>query len=157
MYLVANVAQSTIFQVHYPFSVTQTGLTNLAFLVGQVAGMPMSGWFSDWVSMRATKKNKMIREPEMRLVALIPTILTTVVGLLVLGCTAGAEVHWMGPVMGLVILGAGATSTCVVSVTYAIDCHKVLSGEVVSNLRHALLRCHCADIGCLIARCSWRQ
>ncbi|KAJ9645431.1 hypothetical protein H2204_001010 [Knufia peltigerae] len=131
MFLVANVAQSSIFQVNYGFSVTQTGLTNFAFLFGQLAGLPMSGWFSDWISMRATKRNNMIREPEMRLVALVPTIATAAVGLLLLGCTAEAKTHWMGPIMGLVVLGAGVTATCVISVTYAIDCHKVLSGEVM--------------------------
>jgi hypothetical protein len=57
--------------------------TNFALLVGSVIGTATASPLSDWVAMRATKKNGGIREPEMRLPAMVPFFLLTVLGMLV--------------------------------------------------------------------------
>lgn len=82
--------------------------------------------------MRSTPKNNSMREPEMRLPAILPGILITVIGLVALGCTAQAHAHWIGPLIALALLGAGTTATYVISMTHAIDSYKHMSGEVVS-------------------------
>lgn len=43
---------------------------NFAILIGAFIGLGTAGPLSDWVSARATKKNRGIREPEMRLQAM---------------------------------------------------------------------------------------
>lgn len=47
------------------------GFTNLAFLAGIIIGLATRRPLSDWISIRATKKNGGIREPEMRLPTMI--------------------------------------------------------------------------------------
>jgi MFS family permease len=70
-----------------PFNFTpgQVGYTNFALFAGCIVGLLVAGPWSDWICGRATKKNKGIREPEMRLVALYPFIVLNMVGLVVSG------------------------------------------------------------------------
>jgi MFS family permease len=67
----------------YNFTPAQIGYTNFALFAGCVVGLLVAGPWSDWICGIATKKNKGIREPEMRLVALYPFIALNLVGLVV--------------------------------------------------------------------------
>ena len=79
-----NLTQSQVFAAPpYLFSPADVGFANFALLVGAILGLLAAGPFSDWVAMRATKKNGGIREPEMRLPALIPFIIAAVIGMTV--------------------------------------------------------------------------
>jgi MFS family permease len=51
------------------------GFQNFAILVGALIGLFTAGPLSDYVSARSTRRNKGIREPEMRLPAMIPYII----------------------------------------------------------------------------------
>jgi MFS family permease len=120
-FLVSQVAQAQIFVANYGFSTLQASLTNLAFFIGQVISIPLSGWVSDTVSMRATRKNSGVREPEMRLPALIPTVILTAMGLVLIGVSIQHKLHWIVPVVGFGVLGVGFVATC----TIAVNCKKV--------------------------------
>jgi hypothetical protein len=79
-----NLTQSQVFAAPpYNFSPANVGFANFALLVGAILGLLIAGPFSDWVAMRATVKNGGIREPEMRLPALIPFIIAAAVGMTV--------------------------------------------------------------------------
>jgi hypothetical protein len=72
-FLTINLTQSQALAAPpYNFNSQTIGFTNFAILVGAGIGLATAGPFSDWVSDRATRKNGGIREPEMRLVAMIP-------------------------------------------------------------------------------------
>ena len=53
---------------------------NFAILVGAIIGLLTNGRLSDWIAARATRKNRGIREPEMRLPTLIPYVLIMLLG-----------------------------------------------------------------------------
>ena len=76
----------------YNFTILQVGYSNFACFVGAMFGLFTAGPFSDWVSMRATRRNGGIREPEMRLPALIPYLVLMVVGEVV--ASVGADNLW---------------------------------------------------------------
>lgn len=79
-----NLTQSQVFAAPpYNFSPGNVGLVNLALVGGGIIGLLTAGPLSDWVSMRATKKNGGIREPEMRLPA---------ISMYVVGCLIGSVV-----------------------------------------------------------------
>lgn len=72
-YLTTNLTQSEVFAAPpYGFSSQKIGLFNLAPMIGALIGLATNGYYSDWLSMRATVKNRYIREPEMRLPAMLP-------------------------------------------------------------------------------------
>lgn len=70
-FLTVNLTQSQAFAAPpYNFSSQTIGFFNFAILGGAMLGLFTAGPLSDWVSARATKKNRGIREPEMRLPAM---------------------------------------------------------------------------------------
>lgn len=70
-FLTINLTQSQAFAAPpYNFSSQTIGFFNFAILGGAMLGLFTAGPLSDWVSARATKKNRGIREPEMRLPAM---------------------------------------------------------------------------------------
>ena len=73
--LTVNFTQAQFFSAPpYNFSTEEVGYTNFAILAGCVIGLLTNGKLSDWIAQRATKKNRGIREPEMRLPAMLPYV-----------------------------------------------------------------------------------
>ena len=70
----------------------QVGYTNFACFVGTLVGLATAGPLSDWVADRSTRRNGGIREPEMRLPALVPFIILAVIGQVI--SAVGAQNQW---------------------------------------------------------------
>jgi hypothetical protein len=80
-FLTINLTQSQNFAAPpYNFSSQSVGFMNFALLIGAFIGLATNGPLSDWIAARATKKNRGIREPEMRLPALIPYVCIMLLG-----------------------------------------------------------------------------
>ena len=80
-FLTLNLTQSQNFaEPPYLYSSEVIGFMNFAILVGMLIGLFTAGPLSDWVSMWFTKRNKGIREPEMRLPTMIPYVLIMMLG-----------------------------------------------------------------------------
>lgn len=131
--LVMNQTESANFAAPpYNFNPGQVGYVNFAFAVGGAIGLLTAGPLSDWVAARATRKNHGIREPEMRLPALIPFALIQFLGVIV--CGVGYQQKW--PWEAIVVIGYGCIGVQVISlptiaVAYAIDSYKPVSGEIL--------------------------
>lgn len=81
VFLTLNLTQSQAFAAPpYNFSSETIGFFNIAILIGAIIGLLTNGPLSDWISMRATIKNGGIREPEMRLPAVIPYLIVSIIG-----------------------------------------------------------------------------
>lgn len=128
-----NLTESTVLgAAPYNFNPAAVGYANFAFAVGGIVGLFTAGPFSDWVAMKATSRNGGIREAEMRLPALIPYCITTVVGIVIGGL--GYERLWDWPI--ILVIGYGFSGLCVttvptIAVAYAVDCYKPISGEIM--------------------------
>ena len=80
-FLTLNLTQSEVFAAPpYHFSPVAVGFTNFAVLVGGLIGLVTAGPLSDWISMALTRRNKGVREPEMRLPTMIPYVLIMILG-----------------------------------------------------------------------------
>ena len=64
----------------YNFDPQTIGFTNFASMVGTLIGLLIAGSTSDIISGYLTKRNHGIREPEMRLIAIIPFVLIMILG-----------------------------------------------------------------------------
>lgn len=92
-FLTLNLTQSQAFaEPPYNFNSQTIGFFNFAILIGSFIGLATNGLLSDWISMRATRKNKGIREPEMRLPAMIIYVIIMIVGNFVVAF--GYEYKW---------------------------------------------------------------
>ncbi|KAF1966864.1 MFS general substrate transporter [Bimuria novae-zelandiae CBS 107.79] len=128
-----NITESVIFAAPpYLFTPQNVGYTNFAFVIGALLGLASAGPFSDWIAARATRKNAGIREPEMRLPALWPFMLLTMLSAILGG--VGYQQHWgWGHIVvwGYSFAGFSVTSVPTIAITYAIDCYKPISGEIM--------------------------
>lgn len=80
-FLTINLTQAQNFAAPpYLYNSQDIGFMNFAILIGALLGLATAGPLSDWVSARATRKNKGIREPEMRLPAMIPYVCIMILG-----------------------------------------------------------------------------
>jgi len=61
-------------------------------LIGAIIGLVTAGPLSDWASMKLTTQNRGIREPEMRLIAMIPYVFIMIIGNVI--TAVGYEKSW---------------------------------------------------------------
>ena len=94
-YLMVNYVQSQgLAAPPYLFSTQAVGFTNFASLVGALLGLFTAGPASDYISAVLTKRNKGIREPEMRLVTMIPYVLIMILGNFMVGYGLQNSWNW---------------------------------------------------------------
>jgi len=80
-FLTLNLTQSQVFAAPpYNFSSLKIGFFNFAILVGAIIGLFTAGPLSDIIAARLTKRNGGIREPEMRLWAMVPYVILMIIG-----------------------------------------------------------------------------
>ena len=92
-FLTINLTQAQNFAAPpYNFSAQSVGFTNFAMLIGAILGLLTNGRLSDWIAARATKKNRGIREPEMRIPTLLPYVLIMLLGNFVVAF--GYQLKW---------------------------------------------------------------
>ncbi|OJJ05802.1 hypothetical protein ASPVEDRAFT_153959 [Aspergillus versicolor CBS 583.65] len=121
---------ASAFSTTYGFEAWQSGLCFIAGLVGCLFGTFAGGPFSDWVADYFTKRNGGIREPEMRLPAIIPSIIAAPLSLLLYGFGIANQWHWIVPTIGLGLLTFAIAQGTNVSFVYCVDSFRPVAGEV---------------------------
>ncbi|KAL6884458.1 hypothetical protein GGI43DRAFT_426772 [Trichoderma evansii] len=128
--LAVNILQSPgLAAPPYNFTPAQVGYANFALVAGGVLGLAVAGPWSDYVSQKATIRNKGIREPEMRLVSLSPFIVV------VIAFGVGLQDKWPWPaiiIIGFGFVGIQVVAIPTITITYAIDCYRPISGEIMA-------------------------
>lgn len=89
------------FEATYGFESWQVGLCFIAACIGSLIGIPAGGKLGDFVADRLTRRNGGIRTPEMRLPAMIPSLITTPLALILYGVGIEKRLHWICPTIGL--------------------------------------------------------
>lgn len=89
------------FSAAYGFEAWQVGLCFISACIGSLIGIPAGGQFGDLVADYFTRRNGGIREPEMRLPAMIPSLITAPLALILYGVGIEKKLHWMCPTIGL--------------------------------------------------------
>ncbi|KAH8819316.1 serine/threonine kinase 16 [Xylogone sp. PMI_703] len=131
--LVLNLLESPAFSSPvYHFSPASVGYVNFALMGGGMVGLATAGPLSDWISMKLTRANGGIREPEMRLLTFIPFLILTFVGMLIAGL--GWDHNYAWPV--IVVIGFGFSGIIVMAIptiglTYAVDSYKPVAGQIM--------------------------
>ncbi|KAJ4359686.1 uncharacterized protein N0V89_000242 [Didymosphaeria variabile] len=135
-FLTLNLTQSQAFAAPpYNFKPLSIGFMNFAVLVGAFIGLFTAGPLSDWLSARSTRRNNGIREPEMRLPAMIPYIIIMYLGNIIV--SVGYDNHW--PWEAIVIIGYTCAGIQVAAIpgivsTYAVDSYKPVAGSLFVSI-----------------------
>ncbi|KAJ9130221.1 MFS general substrate transporter [Pleurostoma richardsiae] len=121
---------ATAFSDTYGFKSWQSGLCFIAGVIGALIGAFFGGRFSDMVADFLTVRNGGVREPEMRLPALMISLVTAPLALVLYGVGIGNHLHWMVPTLGLGLLNFSIVQATNVTLVYAIDAYRPVAGEI---------------------------
>lgn len=131
-FLTINLTQSQVLAAPpYNFSPVTVGFTNFAVMVGAFIGLFTAGPLSDWVSARSTRRNNGIREPEMRLPAMIPYVIIMLLGNVIVA--VGYEQKWRWEaivIVGYTCAGIQVAALPGIVSTYAVDSYKPVAGSL---------------------------
>jgi MFS family permease len=116
---------ANLFGSVYHFQPYQTGLLlGLPLTIGTLLGELISGGFSDWVRYKRARATESVGRPEDRLLALLPALLITPVGIIIEGVCLQKKTHWIGPGMGIGIASFGLQVATTVIYAYTCEvCH----------------------------------
>ncbi|RVX73296.1 hypothetical protein B0A52_02938 [Exophiala mesophila] len=135
-FLTINLTQTQNFAAPpYNMSSQSIGFTNFAILVGAGIGLATNGPLSDWIAARATRKNRGIREPEMRLPTLIPYVLIMLLGNFIVAF--GYEHKWRWEIIviiGYACAGIQVAAIPAIASTYAVDSYKPIAGSIFVSI-----------------------
>ncbi|KAL4808108.1 major facilitator superfamily domain-containing protein [Aspergillus unguis] len=136
VFLTLNLTQSQAFAAPpYNFSSQTIGFFNFAILIGALIGLVTNGPLSDWLSMRATLKNRGIREPEMRLPAVIPYLAISILGNFIVAFGYEYKWDWRAIVIiGYTCAGIQVAAIPAIISTYAVDSYKPVAGSIFVSI-----------------------
>ena len=133
-----------VFQHVYGFSEGTSGLAYLGLGLGCLLGLGLIGKYSDDIVVHMTAKSG-VRKPEYRLPLMIFGNLCIPIGLFWYGWSADKQVHWIVPIIGSAVFGAGVLGTFIPIGTYLIDAFTIYAASafaanaVLRSLMGALL------------------
>ena len=114
----------------YNYSTSTTGLMCLGSLVGSCLGA-LAGSLSDYIVIFFAKRNNGVKEPEMRLYAMIFPFCFGAIGYMMYGWGAEQQDPWPVISVGIGFMTAQQVSSCSIATSYAMDCFRGISGELV--------------------------
>ncbi|KAF7969548.1 hypothetical protein HWV62_26951 [Athelia sp. TMB] len=115
----------------YNFNTLQLGLCFISAGIGALLAAPMGGWLGDKITTIATRKNGGIREPEMRLPAIIPHIIIAPFALVLYGVGIEHGLHWICPAFAFALFNLSTVAATNIAMMYAIEVYKPIAGEIV--------------------------
>jgi hypothetical protein len=124
----SNVASA--FATTYNMKPYETGLCFIAAIIGALIGVFCGGSLGDKTADFFTKRNHGIREPEMRLPAMVFSLITTPLSLILYGVGIQNKLHWICPTVGLALLNFSVVQGTNVALVYTIDAYRPIAGEV---------------------------
>ncbi|KAA8635259.1 hypothetical protein SMACR_01633 [Sordaria macrospora] len=118
------------FNTTYGFASWQVGLCFISGIIGALLGIPAGGQLGDKVADWFTKRNGGVRDPEMRLPAMLPSLITTPLALVLYGVGIEHKLHWIVPTIGLGLLNFSITQATNICLVYVIDAYRPVAGEI---------------------------
>ncbi|OBZ78849.1 Poly [ADP-ribose] polymerase 2 [Grifola frondosa] len=134
-YNVLNATASLILSAPpYNFRASFVGLCYIGPIIGVIFSSLYSGWLSDKFVLAMARRNGGVREPEHRLWLMIVCVLLCPASLILWGVGASRGVSWGGLVVGMGIIACSTGVGSALSLGYALDSYKDLSGEVMMTI-----------------------
>ncbi|EED16212.1 conserved hypothetical protein [Talaromyces stipitatus ATCC 10500] len=130
--LTLNLTQSQVFHAPpYNFGASKIGFFNFAIFAGVLIGLFTAGPLSDLCAKWLTKRNHGIREPEMRLPAMIPYVIIMIIGNIVVALAYQHSWDWkIAVIIGYTCAGIQLAGLPAIVSTYAVDSYKPVAGPL---------------------------
>ncbi|GAM91574.1 hypothetical protein ANO11243_096260 [Dothideomycetidae sp. 11243] len=118
----------------YNFSNAGLGLFWIAPMIGSVFGIIYSGPMNDQFVLWKSRRNHGYREPEFLLWCALPTAIIMPAGLMLYGITSAHGLPWIAPHVGGALVGFGLAVGGEVSISYTIDCYKMIDTQAITTV-----------------------
>ncbi|KAI1417136.1 MFS general substrate transporter [Hypoxylon sp. FL1857] len=118
----------------YKFNALGTGLVYISPFIGGVLGTAVAGKVSDIIVRAMARRNGGLYEPEFRLVMAAPMAVTTVIGLMGFGWSAGENDPWIVPTVFFGVVSFGCSLGSTTSITFCVDSYRQYAGEALVTL-----------------------
>jgi hypothetical protein len=145
---------STAFSEIYGFETWQSGLTYISTIIGSLLAIFVGGHLTDYIADKLTLRNGGMRTPEMRLPALIVSLIVSPLACILYGVGFGMKLHWICAVFGIglgmqffdwfshtfnpysmLMCNASVNFTTVqatnIAIVYIVDSYRPIAGEVI--------------------------
>lgn len=132
--MISEVISEIFTHPPYGYSKLSVGLFYLSPFIGGSLGSAVAGKASDMVVRYLVKRNNGIYEPELRLLMVIPSVLTTCIGLMGFGWASQVRDTWAGPIILFGVLAFGSSLSSTTAITFTIDSYKMFAGECLVTL-----------------------
>lgn len=116
-----------VFTSDYGFSIGQVGLVFFSICVGGILG-----YFTNLYQERLYQKNVAKRGPEARLYAAMIGGIAFPIGCFIFAFASGRG-HWIGPVVGLVLMFLGVFTIYLATFNYLADCYTIYASSALSG------------------------
>lgn len=126
---------SFVYQEQYGFDEGTSGLTFLPAGLGMMAGVVGFGQLTD-ARVKRNNAAGIVHKPEYRMAPIltIPSGLALPVGLFIYGWTTQKGVHWIVPMLGVVIFAAGLMGIMMPVQNYLLDAYPTQAASVTAAL-----------------------
>ncbi|KAI9751778.1 MAG: hypothetical protein M1835_001169 [Candelina submexicana] len=131
-----------VYEDRYGFSSGTVGLTYLGIGVGMFVGLAFVGVLSDKIVQSKSKNGVM--KPEYRLPPMIPGALCIPIGLFWYGWSAESHTHWIIPILGTLLIGAGVLVVFMAIQTYLVDAFTLHAASAIAA--NTVLRSTCGAL-----------
>ncbi|KAE8145963.1 MFS transporter [Aspergillus avenaceus] len=125
-----NTISETLSAAPYNFTDSQTGLVYISALVGSIIGY-FTSVLGDKIVISLARRNDGVKEPEMRLWALVPCFLYAGLGYEIYGWGAATGSHWITIAIGIGSMIAQQVAATSTATAYAMECFPGVGGEIV--------------------------
>ncbi|KAK9245138.1 MFS general substrate transporter [Lipomyces tetrasporus] len=123
----------------YNFKSSIVGLFYIAPTIGSAIGSYWAGDVSDRICIYLARRNNGYREAEYRLWSATALCIIPPAGMILWGVGASHQVHWVGLMFGMGMLGFTLSTAGSIMIGYTIDSYKEISGETLMSLN--IVRC----------------
>ncbi|KAF2403326.1 MFS general substrate transporter [Trichodelitschia bisporula] len=127
-----------VFRGSYGWSTSITGLAYTGLCIGMLVALAVIMCTSDAAAMRLTRANGGKFEPEFRMPHSFYYATLLPVSLLWYGWTAEKGVHWISPIIGMSLFGAGMLGLFMASQLYLVDAYPLYAASAAATVRTAL-------------------
>lgn len=129
--MISEVISEIFLNPPYNYSQLSVGLFYLSPFIGGSIGSLFAGRVSDVLIRFLVGKNNGIYEPELRLFMIIPSLVTTCIGLIGFGWASEVNTHWVAPIILFGVLAFGSSLSSTTSITFTVDSYKMFAAETL--------------------------
>ncbi|KAL3446287.1 major facilitator superfamily domain-containing protein [Aspergillus insuetus] len=123
----------TIFTL-YGFGPSTLGLTNISPLIGACLIVWLGGAGTDRFMVWKARRNNGVMEPETRIYSVFFAGPVMGAGLILYGVGAAQGIHWVGPIIGMGMIGSALPIAAEVSLGYVSESYPSLAGEATTTV-----------------------